>query len=198
MDNKKQLLFFVVTLFLIIVGLYLYIPKIIENNIVQKIIENSKENVKQLQIVREYYTKYIVSDVKKHSPDLQLDYDHKTMDTKLPFPTTVIHDLTSMYSLRSKVKFEFYSQYPFLNRKDRVLTPFQKEAIKKVEENEDGIYVKKDLIDGQKVLRVAIADYMVLPACVNCHNSHKLKNWDSNKWKLGDKRGVIEIITPLE
>jgi hypothetical protein len=186
-----------VTITIIGGGLYLYIPTIVENNVIQKVIENSKETVKQLQIVREYYTKYIVADVKKNGPELVLDYDHKDFDTKLPFPTTVIHDLTSMYSLRSKVKFEFYSEYPFLNRKDRVLSPFQKEAIKMLEKNDDGIYVKKDNIDGQKVLRVAIADYMILPACVNCHNSHKLKNWDSNKWKLGDKRGIIEIITPL-
>jgi len=178
-------------------GVYFYIPKVVEDNIIEKVIENSKETVKQLQIVREYYTKYIVADVKRNAPNLGLDYGHKDMDTKLPFPTTVIHDLTSMYSLRSKVKFEFYSEYPFLNRKDRVLTSFQKEAIKMVEKNEDGVYVKKDTIDGQKVLRVAIADYMILPACVNCHNSHKLKNWPSDKWKLGDKRGIIEIITPL-
>jgi hypothetical protein len=178
-------------------GLYIYIPTIVENNVIQKVVENSKETVKQLQIVREYYTKYIVTDVKKNGPELGLDYDHKDFDTKLPFPTTVIHDLTAMYSLRSKVKFEFYSEYPFLNRKDRVLSPFQKEAIKMLEKNDDGIYVKKDNIDGQKVLRVAIADYMILPACVNCHNSHKLKDWSSDKWKLGDKRGIIEIITPL-
>ncbi|MEA1914752.1 MAG: PAS domain S-box protein, partial [Campylobacterota bacterium] len=91
-----------------------------------------------------------------------------------------------------------YSNYPFLNRKDRVLTPFQKKAILEVEKNKDGLYIQKDIIDGKPVLRVAIADYLVQSTCVDCHNSHKLKDWESNKWKLGDKRGVLEIITPLE
>jgi len=182
----------------IAVLMYLYIPKVIEKNIVQQIITNSKENVRRLQIVREYYTNFIVKDVKKHAPDLKLDYNHKDIDTSLPFPTTVIHDLTEMYSLRSKVKFQLYSNYPFLNRKNRVLTSFQKEALKNVGKSKDGVYYKKDFIDGQKVLRVAVADYMILPACVNCHNTHKLKNWSNNKWKLGDMRGVIEVITPLD
>lgn len=199
MKNTKQILISIVTICIIIGGgLYLYIPKIIENRIVDKIVENSKENVKQLQIVRAYYTKNVVADLKKNAPMITLDYDHKDIEAVLPFPTTVIHDLTTMYSLRSKVKFDFYSEYPFLNRKDRVLTPFQKEAVKMVEKNEDGVYVKKDVINGEKVLRVAIADYMILPACVNCHNSHKLKDWEDDKWKLGDKRGIIEIITPLD
>lgn len=198
MYNIKQILVALVVICVIVGGgLFLYIPKMIENSIVEKIIENSQESVKQLQIVRAYYTKNVVSDLKKNAPNITLDSYHKDIETVLPFPTTVIHDLTTMYSLRSKVKFDFYSEYPFLNRKDRVLTPFQKEAVKMVEKNEDGVYVKKDIINGEKVLRVAIADYMILPACVNCHNSHKLKDWDDNKWKLGDKRGIIEIITPL-
>lgn len=198
MYNIKQILIAcVITVAIVGAGMYIYIPKIIEKNNIDLIIENSKESVKQLQMVREYYTKNIVSAVKKNAPKITLDYNHKDIDDKLPFPTTVIHDLTKMYSLRSKVKYELYSAFPFLNRKDRILTDFQKEAIKKVEESENGIYAKKDLIDGKKVLRVAIADYMILPACVNCHNTHKLKNWPSNKWKLGDKRGIIEIITPL-
>jgi signal transduction histidine kinase len=35
-------------------------------------------------------------------------------------------------------------------------------------------------------------------ACVDCHNSHPERTWASDKWKVGDKRGVLEIITPLD
>lgn len=200
MDTKlKRLISIGIVLLITSVGIVYYTFQVMmEDNIIKNIVKNSQEDVKRLQIVREYYTKFIVSDVKKHAPNIHLDFDHKDIDDNIPFPTTVIHDLTKMYSLRSDTKFEFYSEFPFLNRKDRVLTSFQKEAIKKVEESEDGIYYKKDTIDGEDVLRVAVADYMILPACVKCHNSHKLKNWSSDKWKLGDERGVIEIITPIE
>lgn len=199
MDIKfKRLVMVGAVVLVAFIGIGYYTFQIMmEDKIVKNIIKNSQEEVKRLQIVREYYTKYVVKDIKKNAPDIQLDFNHKNIDYNIPYPTTVIHDLTKMYSQRSDVTFKLYSEYPFLNRKDRILTPFQKEAIKMVEKSEDGIYVKKDTLKGQKVLRVAIADYMILPACVNCHNSHPLKNWPDNKWKLGDKRGIIEIITPL-
>jgi len=202
MVNKKignNFLLIVLVITILIGGIAYYISsKIIENNKINNIVKHSKEDVKRLQLVREYYTKYIVKDVKRNSKNLKFSYDHKDKDDTLPFPTTVIHDLTNMYSSLSDSKIELYSEYPFLNRKDRVLTAFQKEAIVKVEENTEGVFYKRDEINGQKVLRVAVADYMILPACINCHNSHKLKNWPNDKWKLGDKRGVLEIITPLD
>ncbi len=177
--------------------LFYYIPYIMEEGLVKNIVRHSKNAVERLQMEREYYTLSVVRDVKKFAPQLKFDYNHEGVDGKLPFPTTTIHDLSRMYSKRSDVKFFLYSEYPFLNRKDRVLTPFQKEAIKKVKKN-GGLYYKKDVVDGKPVLRVAVADYMVQQACVDCHNSHKLKNWPSDKWKLGDMRGVLEIMTPMD
>ncbi|MCF6200595.1 MAG: PAS domain S-box protein [Hydrogenimonas sp.] len=177
--------------------LFYYIPYIMEDGLIKNIVRHSKNAVERLQMEREYYTLSVVRDVKKFAPQLSFDYNHEGVNAKLPFPTTTIHDLSRMYSKRSDVKFSLYSNYPFLNRKDRVLTPFQKEALKKVKEN-GGLYYKKDFIDGKPVLRVAVADYMVQQACVDCHNSHKLKNWPSDKWKLGDMRGVLEIMTPID
>jgi len=202
MDNKKiGKNFLLITLILtaLIGSISYYVSvSIIEKNTIDNIVKHSQEDVKRLQLVREYYTKYVVKDLKRNEKNIEFSYDHKDKEGTLPFPTTVIHDLTDMYSSLSESKIELYSQYPFLNRKDRVLTDFQKEAIQKVEENPDGVFYKIDSIDGKKVLRVAVADYMILPACVNCHNNHKLKNWSDNKWKLGDKRGILEIITPIK
>jgi C4-dicarboxylate-specific signal transduction histidine kinase len=59
-------------------------------------------------------------------------------------------------------------------------------------------YIGRDVINGVPVLRVAITDFMTDPSCVSCHNVHKDKTWEQGKWKLGDKRGVLEIITPLD
>lgn len=178
--------------------IYFYISHLEEKNQIKTIIKNSQEDVKRLHIVREYYTKHVVADVKKYAKNLEFSTNHIDREGILPFPTTVIHDLTEMYSSRSDIKIEMYSDFPFKNRINRVLTPFQKKAIAAVEKNEEGIFYEKDFINGQKVLRVAVADYMILPACVNCHNTHPLKNWPDDKWKLGDKRGVLEIITPLK
>jgi methyl-accepting chemotaxis protein len=45
-------------------------------------------------------------------------------------------------------------------------------------------------------MRVALADKLVSPTCVSCHNSHA----DSPKkdWALGNVRGVLEVVTPIE
>ena len=48
------------------------------------------------------------------------------------------------------------------------------------------------------MLRVAVPDYMTQQACVSCHNSHKERTWEKDYWKVGDKRGLLEIITPLD
>jgi hypothetical protein len=50
-------------------------------------------------------------------------------------------------------------------------------------------------MDGIPVLRYAVADRMK-PACVNCHNSHPAS--PRTDWKVGDVRGVLEIIRPLD
>ena len=39
---------------------------------------------------------------------------------------------------------------------------------------------------------------MTSQACVTCHNNHPDRTWEKNKWKVGDKRGVLEVITPIE
>ena len=198
MLKTKQLIILLATALIVFIAVKIfYIPMIIKDNSIKNIVKHSKEDVKRLQLVREYYVKSVVGDIKKYAPNIKFDFEHAGKDSKLPFPTTVVHDLTKLYSQRSEIKFALYSNYPFLNRKDRVLSDFQKEALDEVKKSEDGVYYKEDTVNGKKVLRVAVADYMVLPACVNCHNSHKLKTWSSDKWKLGDVRGVVEVITPL-
>jgi len=196
---KKSKLLLPIFLVAVILNLFLffYIPKAMEEGLVENIIQSSKNSVIQLQLEREYYVEAVVGDIKKYAPNISFDYNHAGVNGKLPFPTTTVHDLSEKYSKQSDVKFALYSNYPFLNRKDRVLTEFQKEAIREVEKSPEGFYFKKDVIDGKEVLRVAVADYMVIPGCVSCHNTHKLKDWDFD-WKLGDIRGVLEVITPMD
>ena len=47
---------------------------------------------------------------------------------------------------------------------------------------------------GKLSVRYAIADIM-RPACVGCHNSHP--ETPKNDWKVGDVRGVVEVISPV-
>ncbi len=196
--TSKILIPVFLTSILLGIFLFFYIPITMEDGMIKNMVKHSKSDVQRLQLQREYYVSSVVKDIKKFAPNIKFDYNHEGVNGKLPFPTTVVHDLTKLYSKRTDVKFALYSKYPFLNRKNRVLTPFQKKAIKMVEKSPDGIYYQKDIVDKKEVLRVAVADYMTQQACVNCHNHSALKDWPEDKWKVGDKRGVLEIITPID
>ncbi len=50
-------------------------------------------------------------------------------------------------------------------------------------------------IDGEPVVRYAQARIMK-QSCVDCHNTHPLST--RKDWKVGDVRGVLEIIRPLK
>jgi methyl-accepting chemotaxis protein len=45
-------------------------------------------------------------------------------------------------------------------------------------------------------MRVGIADTMVSPVCVGCHNSHP--QTPKNDWALNDLRGVLEVNIPID
>lgn len=181
-----------------LLSLFFFIPYITELYTNKSIAKHAQNSVEQIKLTRAYYTDSVVADVKKYAPQLSLSYDHKGVNGVIPLPTTTIHDLSEIFSKNTGIKYNLYSEYPFKNRADRVLTPFQKEAIKFTKQNPDGLYIKRDVIDGQEVLRVATTDYMTSESCVQCHNSHPDKTWGDHAWKVGDSRGVLEVITPIE
>ena len=198
MSKSKIITPILVASVIIISILFFFIPYITEINTINSLIRSSKNAVTQIQLTRAYYVESVVRDIKKFAPNIQFHYNHKGVNGKIPLPTTTIHDLSKIFSENTGIKYNLYSEFPFRNRKNRVLSKFEKEAIKYTKQNSDGMYVKRDNIDGKEVLRVAVADYMTSQACVDCHNSHPDRTWKLNKWQLGDKRGVLEVITPLE
>ncbi len=198
LKNRSVINSIIIAASIMILSLFFFIPYITEQYTIKTIIEHTKNSVAQIKLTRAYYVDVVVDDVKKYAPNLSFHYDHWGVDGRLPLPTTTIHDLSKIFSENTGIKYNLYSDYPFLNRKDRVLTQFQKDAIKYTQESEEGIYIKRDILDGKEVLRVATTDYMTGDSCVSCHNKHPDRTWEKDMWQLGDKRGVLEVITPLE
>jgi len=180
----------------IISSLFFFIPYITEKNITELVIQNSKNTVEQIKLTRTYYLDSVVNDINKNNLDLTFSANHIQDSKILPLPATLIHDLSEIYSENTGIKFRTYSNYPFKNRADRVLDEKDLEIIEGVKE-QGGVFVLKDKIKNKPVLKVAIADYMLEQSCVECHNNHPARTWQSDKWKVGDIRGVIEVITPL-
>ena len=89
-----------------------------------------------------------------------------------------------------------YSDFPFPWRKEGgPRDDFEREAIRQLRQFPDQPFYRFEDFQGRQSLRYAVADRMEA-GCVSCHNTHP----DSPKtnWKLGDVRGVLEIIRPLD
>ncbi len=197
LKKNKMINAIIVAGIILITALFFFIPYITEQYTIKSIVNHSKNSVQQIKLTRAYYVDTVVNDIKKFAPNIEFHHNHWGENGKIPLPTTTIRDLSKIFSENTGLKYSLYSEYPFSHLKDRVLTKFQKDAIKYTQKSKDGIYIKREILDGEEVLRVATTDYMTDQACVSCHNSHPGRTWETDKWKLGDSRGVLEVITPM-
>ena len=168
-----------------------------ESNMQEQGIETGVNMVSQYKSIRAYYTKNVVVPVKKNKA-MKINFDHAVKGDTIPLPATMIHDLSKLVSESSDgMELKLYSKYPFPNRASRVLDTFGKDALAYFDTHKDGEpFSRSEVVKGKEVVRVAIPDYMVADACVKCHNTRA--DTPKNDWKLGDIRGVLEVIVPME
>ena len=140
------------------------------------------------------------SDVVKRAKagKLQVTHDYHSIPAAIPIPATFTIELGQQISDRSAsgVQIRVYSDYPFLSRRNGgPKDDFETEALHKLRSDAKTKVFKFEDYKGQPVLRYATARVMQ-QTCVDCHNTHP----DSPKkdWKVGDVRGVVEIIQPLD
>jgi PAS domain S-box-containing protein len=193
-QNRLIIIVMAMSLFSLMALSY-FVPQKIEKNIEESVTQNSKLLVDHIRTFRAYYTENIIVKVKQHT-ELKINFDHKLQSDTLPLPATMVHDIGELFTQGSNLEIKMYSNYPFPNRSNRVLDTFEKESLDYLLKNPDEIYVKKDFYRQKNVVRVAIPDFLYSESCVQCHNTRL----DSPKtdWKLGDIRGVIEVITPID
>ncbi len=123
-----------------------------------------------------------------------------TPDTvPLSIPATFLHDVGEALHQDSKtgIQVRQYSDYPFPWRiGGGPHDDFEREALLRLRQS-NGQETVHDFteIDGEPVVRYAQARIMK-QSCVDCHNTHPLST--RKDWKVGDVRGVLEIIRPLK
>jgi C4-dicarboxylate-specific signal transduction histidine kinase len=89
-----------------------------------------------------------------------------------------------------------YSNHPFPWRSDGgARDAFEREALRELTARPERPFFRFEHVDGRPVLRYATADRM-RAGCVPCHNSHPSS--PRTDWKIGDVRGVLEIVRPLD
>jgi methyl-accepting chemotaxis protein len=187
----------VISLFLLGVGvLFFYIWDRATQNAVDSSVVAAKATIGQYKTLRQYYTENVVAKAVGEG-GMKAAYNHKGVSKTLPLPATMIHDLSSLMEADGgSVRLRLYSEYPFPNRKGRVLDSFAREALAAIQKDPSQAFVKTEGSGNKTVVRVAIADRLVNQTCVNCHNARP----DSPKtnWRLGDVRGALEVSTALD
>ncbi|RXK08851.1 hypothetical protein CRV05_13040, partial [Halarcobacter bivalviorum] len=180
---------------LILVYLVTFIlPEFSNKNKIEEMTKQSIQMVNTLKKVRSYYTSHIIDEVKEFS-SLEINYNHDDKKGVIPLPATLVHDLSNLITEKEMI-IKMYSNYPFPNRKDRVLSDYEKESLSYLIKNPTDIFRKTIEENGQKVFKVAIADIFYDQSCVTCHNTRV--DTPKNDWKLGDVRGVIEVSIPVQ
>jgi methyl-accepting chemotaxis protein len=185
-----------VELIISMIFITLIVKSINESNIIKQSIKTAVNTAHQYKDIRAYYTKNTVAPIAK-SHAMKINFDHANKSDTIPLPATMIFDLSKIISRGdSGIKMKLYSKYPFPNRASRILDNFSREALVNFSKGNTEPFSRAETMNGEEVVRVAIPDYMVENACVKCHNSRA--DTPKNDWKLGDVRGVLEIIIPLK
>jgi tRNA A-37 threonylcarbamoyl transferase component Bud32 len=179
-------------------------------------LEGARHEAEMLDTINKFYSTEIIDKVKKANsiaketqpagsgPVVDIRPDYRIHENAIPIPATMTIDLAKRITTDSQlgVDVRVYSEYPWPKfQKDRPpMDEFERTALKHLQQNPKEPYYVFEEYKGPKdnerpVLRYATARVMQ-QGCVDCHNSHP----DSPKtdWKVGDVRGVVEIIRPLD
>ncbi len=167
----------------------LVFPIIVKNTAKEDAETAALSTIGQFKTIRGYYTKNIIGPVKK-SGGVKPAIEHAGNDSAIPLPATFIHDLSALLK-ESATKLTLYSKYPFPNRAERELSPFQSAAWETLIKQPKRVVSEYVEVGDRHIVRVAIADLMVAQGCVNCHNSRA--DTPKDDWKLNDVRGVLQI-----
>jgi signal transduction histidine kinase len=158
-------------------------------------LQGASQQSDSLRALRKLYTSEVADRVAPHGIEVTHDYSKK--EGAIPLPATFSMELSELISKESTgMQARLYSDFPFPWRKEGgPRDDFEREAIRQLRQFPDQPFYRFEDFQGRQSLRYAVADRMEA-GCVSCHNTHP----DSPKtnWKLGDVRGVLEIIRPLD
>jgi signal transduction histidine kinase len=177
-----------------VAAIWFIVPRKIADNATDQAVLAGRTIAAQFKTLREYYTENVVDKIVSEGT-FKASSDHKGDAKSIPLPATMILDLSAMLA-KQQTAISLYSKFPFPNRENRPLDAFQQEAWDFLTRHPQETFPRQEMLDGKHVVRVAVADTMVVQACVNCHNT--IAGSPKKDWKLGDVRGVLEITSVID
>ena len=166
-------------------------------------IEDAANFARAVTQFRNFYSAEIVP--RARDSGMRITHTYRQLPNALPLPATFTLDFGDyLSSQREGFGVRLFSDLPFPWRRDQLrLDDFQKEAIATFSAQPaqpaqpvrpDVLFYRIELINGNRVLRYAVADRMQ-ESCVSCHNTYP--GSPKTDWKVGDLRGVLEIRRPM-
>jgi hypothetical protein len=161
----------------------------------QTALDSASMHAEMLERMNALYSDAVATPMSAHG--VQVTHDYQNRPGAIPLPATFTIDLgKAMHDSKYGMQVRLYSDFPFRTRKDGgAQDDFERQALQALRGDPTVPVHRFEVYDGRHVLRHATARLMQ-ESCVGCHNTHP----DSTKtdWKVGDVRGVLEIIHPLE
>ena len=142
--------------------------------------------------MRGYYANNVVGRVLAASGATKVAHNYEAIPGAIPIPATLSIELGKVISEQQHdISYRFVSDFPFKNRAPHAFDGYEKYALASLrnEPNQKIIDVSWSILSDRVRL---IAPVIMGAACVSCHNSHPES--PKRDWKVGDVRGIQEII----
>ncbi len=158
-------------------------------------VNHAKLYTRALTEFRTLYSSEVVA--RARTSGATVTHDYLNQPGAIPLPATLSLLIGNRMSEGAETSTRLYSDYPFPWREAEggVRDSFGRRALELLRNEPEQSISEVMTINERSVLRYATADRM-RPSCVTCHNTHP----DSPKtdWKVGDVRGVLEVMVPLD
>jgi serine/threonine protein kinase len=160
-------------------------------------LESAAQQSEMLEELNNYYSR-IVEQVKDHG--IEVTHDHAGRPGAMPLPATLTIELGKLISEKGAFskQVRLYSNFPFRSRRDGgPKDDFERQALRRLEQNPSDPVYSFEAFQGRPSLRYVKARRMQA-SCIHCHNTHPDSDPRKRDWKVGDVRGALEIILPLD
>ncbi|MEM9457728.1 MAG: response regulator [Myxococcota bacterium] len=178
--------------------LVIYVTRLQQELLRSSALESARLYSEAITEFRTVYSSEVVERLRDQP--IEVTHDYTTKEHAIPLPATLSMMLGERIGEhRRGAATRLYSAYPFPWREERntqlSTEPFLYEAWEHLVQSPNEPFYRFETYDGRPVLRYATADRM-RPSCIACHNNHP--QTPKNDWQVGDVRGVLEVIHPMD
>ena len=158
------------------------LPDAMRDTVIDATHRSSVEMANQFKLTRDDQSLYL-SALQKRNADAN---SNTQLDTNMP---SIFHLEYLRKTTSGEVNVISATPYLVFNTRKGQMDDFQANAWEAFQENSSVVYERLEIVEGQRSLRVAVADHMTDSICISCHNS----NTQSGKrdWKIGDVSAVL-------